>query len=260
MDSEKISARVDFVERRQLDLQIARLFGRDERIVSDDQHAHRACARSDHASDAAQADDAECLSLKFDSDKFLAVPTSGFEAAAGLRDRTRERDQQRDRVFGGRDRVAVGRIHHDDAANRRGGNVDVVDADSRASDDAQAVGRVEQIRSDFGFAAHDQTFAVLQCFAQFGRRESGSFLNVETGGAQWSKTAFAHIIRHKNLCRHGRILPLNNSEVSVIYLLASRKVGMVTVLPECVELTANRRPGMEILVYRQRRAEDSKRT
>src|SRR6185503_17980854 len=42
MDREKIGAGVDVVERRQLDLQIARLFGRDERIVSDDLHAERA--------------------------------------------------------------------------------------------------------------------------------------------------------------------------------------------------------------------------
>jgi hypothetical protein len=38
-------------------------------------------------------------------------------------------------VFGSRDGVAVRRIHHDDAANSRSRNVDVINADARASDD-----------------------------------------------------------------------------------------------------------------------------
>ena len=42
-------------------------------------------ARSYHTANAAQADDAECLSLKFNSNKFLAVPTPGFETTTGLR-------------------------------------------------------------------------------------------------------------------------------------------------------------------------------
>ena len=182
MDREKIRTRVDFVERRQLDFEIARLFGRDERIVSDDLHAHRACARSNDASDATETDDAERLSLQFDADELLAVPASGFQTAARLRNRARERNEHRDRVFGGRDRVAVRRVHHDDAANRCCGNVDVVDADSGASDDAQAVRRVQNFRSDFRFAANDQAFAILQVLAcNSGGLSPGRFSTLKPG-------------------------------------------------------------------------------
>ena len=55
----------------------------------------------------------------------------GAHAGGRLRDLARERRHQRDRVLGGRDRVALGRVHHDDAARGRRGEVDVVDADAR---------------------------------------------------------------------------------------------------------------------------------
>src|SRR5215467_6813284 len=104
-------------------------------------------------------------------------------------------------MFGGGDRVAVRRVHHHDATNRRGGNVDIVDADSGTSDDAQAIRCVKQIRGYFRFAAYDETFAVLECFYQFGRLESRSFFYNETCRAQWSKTTFAHVVCYENLCR-----------------------------------------------------------
>ena len=82
---EEISARIHFIQRRQLDFQIARLFGRDEGIVSDDQHAQRACSRSNDTADASQPDDAESLALELNTDKFLSFPASCFQAAVGLR-------------------------------------------------------------------------------------------------------------------------------------------------------------------------------
>jgi hypothetical protein len=105
-------------------------------------------------------------------------------------------------VFCGRDRVAVGRIHHDHATNRCCGDVDVVDTDAGTSDDTQTISRVQNIRGDFSFTANDKTFATAQCFAQFRGLEPGTLLDRETRRAQWSKTTFAHIIRHEYLCRH----------------------------------------------------------
>src|ERR1043166_2591418 len=105
MDREKVGTRKNVVERRQLDLEIARLFWCDKRIVSDDEHAHRPRARRDDAPDATESDDAERLALQLDADKLLAIPTARFETAARLRNRTRGRAGHGDRVFGGRVRV-----------------------------------------------------------------------------------------------------------------------------------------------------------
>ena len=43
---------------------------------------------------------------------------AGLHAGIGARDVAREREQQRQRVFGGGERVAVGRVHHGDAFRR----------------------------------------------------------------------------------------------------------------------------------------------
>ena len=56
---------------------------------------------------------------------------------------------------GGGDRVAVRSVHHDDAADRCRGHVDIVHADSRATDHAQARRFVEQFGGYFGFTAND---------------------------------------------------------------------------------------------------------
>src|ERR1044072_8817909 len=99
MDSEKVGTREDLIERRQLDFEIARLFGRDKRIVCDDHHSHRTRTRSHDAPDATQPDDAERLALQFNANKFLAIPAPRFETAARLRNRTSQRDEHRDSVL-----------------------------------------------------------------------------------------------------------------------------------------------------------------
>src|ERR1051325_10071491 len=105
MDREKVSAGEDVVELGELNFEIARLFGCDKRIVSDDEHAHRTRTRRDDASDAAESDDTKCLALQLDTNKLLAIPTSGFETATRLRDRARQQDvlaRLRHRAVGGR--------------------------------------------------------------------------------------------------------------------------------------------------------------
>ena len=59
-----------------------------------------------------------------------------------------------------------GAFHHYDAANRRGVDVDVVNADTGTSDHAHRASS-EQIGGDFRLAAHNQTIAVFQCLRQF---------------------------------------------------------------------------------------------
>ena len=66
-------------------------------------------------------------------------------------------DQQRDRVLGGRQRVGARGVADDDAATRRGRDVDVVDADAGAADHLQAVGACDQVGGHLrGGADHDR--------------------------------------------------------------------------------------------------------
>jgi hypothetical protein len=53
-------------------------------------------------------------------------------------------------VLGGGDRIAEGRVHHDDAARRGGGDIDVVDADAGAADHLQPLGALEDLRRHLG--------------------------------------------------------------------------------------------------------------
>src|ERR1044072_5195741 len=95
MDSEKVGTREDLIERRQLDFEIARLFGRDKRIVCDDHHSHRTRTRSHDSPDATQPDDAERLALQFNANKFLAIPAPRFETAARLRRKKKKKKKKR---------------------------------------------------------------------------------------------------------------------------------------------------------------------
>ena len=76
----------------------------------------------------------------------------------GLRDVARQRDEQADRLLGGRDDRRLGRVRDDDAAARRGVDVDVVDADPGAADHLQPRA-ARSIRSAVSFVAERMTIA-----------------------------------------------------------------------------------------------------
>ena len=65
-------------------------------------------------------------------------------------------------MFGGRNRIAIGRVHHDDAARGRRFDVDVVNADACSADDAQ-LSEALSIKSaaDFRFAANNHAVKIL---------------------------------------------------------------------------------------------------
>jgi len=62
-----------------------------------------------------------------------------------VRNTADERQQHADGVLGGRHHVAVRRVANEDAAPRTGFDVDVVDADAGASDDAQPGSMLEKV-------------------------------------------------------------------------------------------------------------------
>ena len=59
-------------------------------------------------------------------------------------------------MLGGGNGVPAGRVHHDDPACGRGIDIDIVHPDAGASDGFEILGRGDDIRADFGLAAHHE--------------------------------------------------------------------------------------------------------
>ena len=135
-----------FVELDFFDAKIERALGGQERIVGDHFHFRPMRAVGDDRTDIAAADDAERLAGDLDAEKLVLLPFAGAGRSVGLGDLPRQRQHQRDRVLGGGDRIAEWRVHHDDAARRRGRNIDIVDADAGAADHFQVLGLLQQFR------------------------------------------------------------------------------------------------------------------
>src|SRR4029079_614297 len=91
-------------------------------------------AARDLLADAAEAEHAERLARQLDPAVRLALPPSLLQRRMRLRDVARERDEQADRVLRRGDDRRLRRVRDDDAAPRRGLDIDVVDADACAPD------------------------------------------------------------------------------------------------------------------------------
>ena len=127
-----------------------RALGRQERIVGDHLHLQADGAVGDDRADIAAADDAQRLAENLDAEEFVLLPFAGTGRGIGFGNLPRQRQHQRDGVLGGGDRIAERRVHHDDAARGRGGNIDIVDADAGAADDFQAIGLFQKLGGDLG--------------------------------------------------------------------------------------------------------------
>ena len=91
----------------------------------------------DELADAAEADDAERLVGELDALPPAALPPAGDERRVGLRDVAGLGQQQRHRVLGGRDDVALRGVDDHHAAPGGGVDVDVVEPDAGPADDDQ---------------------------------------------------------------------------------------------------------------------------
>ena len=95
-------------------------------------------AAGDELADPAEADHAERLAVELVAAEARARPFAVGERGMGLRHVAEQRQRQRQRVLGGGDRVRLRRVGDDDAALRRGRDVDVVDPGAGAADRPQA--------------------------------------------------------------------------------------------------------------------------
>ena len=127
------------------------------------------------------AEQRERLVGELDAREALALPGAVAQRALGRADVAREREQQRERMLGGRDDVRLGGVADDDARRRRGVHVDVVDPDSRAADHAQLGGARDERRVDGRGRAHDERLGVRERGGEIG---AGRELDDLAGPAQ----------------------------------------------------------------------------
>ncbi len=153
MQRDEIGAAQEFVELDFFDAEMQRALGGEIRIVGDHLHLQADGAVGDDRADIAAADDAERLGENLDAEKLVLLPFAGARRSVGLGDLPRQRQHQRDGVFGGGDRIAERRVHDDDAARGGGRNIDIVDADAGAADHFEAVGLFQKLGGDLGGGA-----------------------------------------------------------------------------------------------------------
>ncbi len=123
-------------------------------------------AVGDDRADIAGADEAERLVGDLDAHEAVLLPLAGAGRGVGLGELAGERHHHRDGVLGGGDRIAEGRVHHDDALLGRSRDIDIVDADAGAADDLEVLGRRDDLLGDLGGRADGEAIIVADDLEQ----------------------------------------------------------------------------------------------
>ena len=157
---DEVGALEEIVELDLLDADIPGALRRQERIERDHLHAQAERAIGDDRTDIAAADDAERLGGDLDAHEAVLLPLAGLRRSIGRRNFTRQRQHQGDRVFGGGDRIAERRVHHDDALGRRRRDFDIVDADAGAADHLEPCRFFENLGGRLGRRANGEAVVI----------------------------------------------------------------------------------------------------
>ncbi len=142
------------------DTELTKALACDERVERDHPHSEPERPAGDLLADPAEAEHAERLALELDPAPGRALPATLLQGRVRLRDVARERDQEPDRVLGGRRDCRFRGVRDHDSAPRRGLDVDVVHPDAGAADHLQPLGALEQVCGQFRRGAdHDRVVA-----------------------------------------------------------------------------------------------------
>jgi len=180
VDADDVAPRQERVEVDELDAMVRRLLDRHVRVVAHDGHLEPAGAVRDGEPDLAEPDEAERLAAHLDALERRPLPFAAAHGSVRGRDSPGEAQQQRERMLGGRDRVAGRGIHDRDAGARGRVEVDVVDADTRTTDDDEPRPGLDERRVDPDLAADEQRVVVGDRRPQLVRRQARSDVDVVT--------------------------------------------------------------------------------
>ena len=221
VDSEKVSAVVDVIERRQLDLKITSVLRCNERIVCDDQHAHRARAKLPHG----QCGPGRRCRVSFPESStpinFLRSqrPALRLLLACGI-----ERASEMSKAIvcsavvivlpSGAFITTMPRIVA--AFTSMLSTPTPARPMTRKPWPPRAAQELPWFRSALS-GLHNPLVPRVNRTAR-----AGAFLDVKSGGAQRSQTAFAYVIRDENLNGHGPVLKLTGSSFYICLLVEGR--------------------------------------
>ena len=162
-------------------------------------HAHAAGARIVQARDkrdecglaATRAtDNAERFALYLNAVKALSVPFAGLNGSVRLRNVARHGHH-----YGGNG-VAFRRVQHYNAACRRCGNVDIINADACAADNLQIFGGVDNLFGNLRLAAGYKPVIFADARQKFFRWHIGFYVYIKMF-AQQGHAFFAYVIAYK---------------------------------------------------------------
>ena len=149
MEGEEVGDREHLVLGRcVVDPELAKALVRHEGVIGDDVHPETDSPPRDLLADPTEAEDAERLPLELDATPGRALPAALLECGVRLRDVPGERHHQAHGLLGGGDDGRLRCVCDDDSPSRRGVDVDVVDAHTRASDHLQIGRSVDQLGSE----------------------------------------------------------------------------------------------------------------
>jgi hypothetical protein len=122
-------------------------------------------------------------------------------------------------VFGGGDRIAERRVHHDDAMRGGGGNVDIVDADAGAPDHFELLGLLQQLGGDLGRRADGEAVIVADDFGELLLVEAGFDVDLDAALLKDGDGGGGELVGDENARGHGgslccRPLPRKRGEES----------------------------------------------
>ncbi len=175
VQGDHVRPRQQFVQRLQWHAPLAGGGGRQERVERGHVHADAGRLACHGAADAAEADHAQPLAFELEAGQAGLGPLPRLHAGVGARDVPGQREQQRDRMFGGGQGVAVGGVHDRDAARRGGLDVDGVHAGAGAADHLQAAGIRQRIGGDRRGRTHQHGIGI-------GQRQPERFGVLDRGG------------------------------------------------------------------------------
>ena len=156
MDGDEVGLGHEFVERQHLDPHVTRPVGRDVGVVGAQAHPEGEGPLRHQRADAAEPDDTEGLAVQLDALPLRALPLSRHQRGVGLGDVARLRQQEGHGVFGRREHVRLGGVHHHHAATRSRLDVHVVEPDAGSSHHGEIGARFEHVGGDLGGGADDQ--------------------------------------------------------------------------------------------------------
>ena len=198
MDREEVRLGDGLIERQEFDAHVPCLVGGHVRVVGDHMHPERPGPIGDELADATEADHRQRLVGQFDT-----LPTRTFPAASRQR-RVRLGDvaglsqQQRHRVLGGRDDVALRCVDHHDPTTGRRLDIDVVEPDAGATDDEQLVGVLQNLGGDLRRGSNDEALRTDDVVEQ--RIQIELDIDLVAGSAQTVEPAFGDFFGDEDSC------------------------------------------------------------